>query len=342
MSDNKPPDMDEVKGRSRPRGGVPPVRIPPLGAQPILGENDEPLSMSEQAAILTDPTNPLSPMYDPSAAAAHPPPPQGSPRPPAARTRQPLTVLPEAARSQPGFRPGAGAMVSGNQPDLQSGRAQSGILSPETSDGLHALANFQEAAEAHQKKVVDDARAAQRSDPVREMLAQAGIEDEDLLEQFKNEMASNKLANAALRKAIELRCTPLDFDQLMEDGEARQAVEIRRTTQKVKGLSVVFRTISAGENLELRRMMFNDLYGEAYVREKFSILQLAAGLFSINERPLPTHLKEGYFDADLFSEKLKMVMRYPVVMMASLSINYSWFHDRTEDLFVDMGEVKNG
>ncbi len=60
--------MAAIKSRGKPLGGAPPVKVPPLNAEPIFGPDGEPLTMAQQAEVLRDPRNPLSPNYDPTLA----------------------------------------------------------------------------------------------------------------------------------------------------------------------------------------------------------------------------------------------------------------------------------
>jgi hypothetical protein len=107
-----------VKNKDRPVGGVPPVKIPPLDAEPLEGGG----SMSDQAAILQDPSSPLSPTYDPDLAPIAPPPRRG--------------VRPDPATP---YRP---------------------KLSPATVEGMEAVQEFQRAAEAVQAKAAAEVEAA--------------------------------------------------------------------------------------------------------------------------------------------------------------------------------------
>ena len=83
--------------------------------------------------------------------------------------------------------------------------------------------------------------------------------------------------------------------------------------------------------------------GDQYVYDMLSMSQLAAGLYAINNRPLPDHLDDKRnFNRELFDKKFKIVKSYPLAMLASLSINFTWFDQRTRKLFVDIEPLKNG
>jgi hypothetical protein len=84
-----PTSLDKIKNREVPRGGEQ-VSIPPLDAKPVVTQGGGGAPMSQQAELLRDPANPLSPRYDPRMAAGQMPP-QGPGSPPGARKPQPLS-----------------------------------------------------------------------------------------------------------------------------------------------------------------------------------------------------------------------------------------------------------
>jgi len=119
--------LARAKSKDRPVGGTPPVRIPPLDAEPLDGGGP----MARQAGVLSDPTSPLSPNYDPS-----------TPVPPARRPIRPQ--MPPVAEGQP-YHP---------------------QLSPQTVEGLDAIKQFQAEAEEAQKRAAEE--AANAPDPARQ------------------------------------------------------------------------------------------------------------------------------------------------------------------------------
>ncbi len=73
------------------------------------------------------------------------------------------------------------------------------------------------------------------------------------------------------------------------------------------------------------------------------MMQMTAGLYAINERPLPTHLDEKRrFNKDLFYIKLDIVKSYAIQMLAMIGLNFTWFDQRTRELFFDLEPLKNG
>lgn len=349
--------MAAIKSRGKPVGGAPPVKIPPLNADPIMGPDGEALTMAQQAEILRDPRSPLSPHYDPTlaeAAAAADREQAASMDPYALRTARqggempkkqggPFggTLPPEAAQD-PRFRPGVGSMYAQNQPGLQHprpGQGQPGkpSLSEETVEGLEALKKFNQEAQETQEKEA----ATATKDHVEKGLEDRIADDLGLDDDFMKEIRARRgeLDTPELQKAIEERCKPMSIDQLIEEGELRQLVPIVRDKFMVE-----FRTISGEEDLAIKRELYVERNApDIYLFDKLQMMQLCAGVYAINGRPLTDHLNDKRrFDKDQFLLKFKQVNAMPLPMLASLSINFAWFDGRARKLFVDLDELKNG
>lgn len=353
--------MEAIKSRGKPVGGAPPVKIPPLDADPIYGPNGEPLTMQQQAEILRDPRSPLSPHYDPTlaeTASAVQREQAGNMDPYALRTAREggkMTkrpggpfggTLPPEAQQDPRFRPGVGSMYAANQPGLQGapgappqpgaapGKPQ---LSQETVEGLEALKKFNEDAQAAQEKQAETAvkEAVEKEIPDR-LAADLGLDD-DFMKEIRARRAD--LDTEELMKAIEERCKPMSIEQLIEEGELRQLVPIVRDKFVVE-----FRTISGEEDLAIKRELYVERNApDIYLFDKLNMMQLTAGIYSINGKPLADHLNDKRrFDKEQFLLKFKQVNSMPLPMLASLSINYTWFDRRARKLFVDLDELKNG
>lgn len=215
-------------------------------------------------------------------------------------------------------------------------------MSEETVEGLEAIKEFQDQAEAaalaeaeQVESKVDEVIEQKAEDELKENL---GLDDQ-MFEELR--AAKNELNTPELRKAIEDRCEPLDVIQLIEEGEARQVVPIIR-----EKFMPTFRTMSGQEDLELKRLAFKRSESDIYLVDRFNLMQLTAGLYAVNDQVLPTHLTEsGIIDPKeptAFWRKFKRVISYPIQMLASLSINYSWFDQRARGLFKDLGPLKNG
>ena len=343
--------MADVKSRSRPVGGVDEVSIPPLDAEPMTGPDGRGLTMHEQAETLKDPANPLSPYYDPALA-------EQQRRGQAARSAQmdphalraaqqgheqaqapqgPFGgVLNPEAQADPSFRPGVGSMYAGNQPGLQKGSKRSKVLKKETVEGIEALRQFNEEAAELQKKQLEEAQDDEKT-PVEKLAEEMGIENpEEFFSQFRAEV--DELNTPELRKSIEDRCEELSIEQLIEEGEVRQDVPIVRAK-----FIPTFRTVTGDEDLSIKRRLYGVQGGEQYIYDLMGMSHLTAGLYAINSRPLPSHLDDTrQFNEALFKKKFKIVKSYPLSMVASLSINFTWFDKRTRKLFIDIEPLKNG
>jgi len=345
--------MQQIKGRGKPLGGAPPVHIPPLDAKPMMDADGNPMTMHSQAEALRDPTSPLSPLYDPKLALA-----VGSQRQmdPYAlrgdRNAQPATqpgpfggILPPEAVRDPRFVQGVGSMYAANQPALRNRGSQQErkmTLSEETLAGLDAIRRFQEDATKAQDGVVKkeeekDKASIQETSPTPPFKDQPDLSG--LLEQIRSEqerMGEDRIDK--LRKEIEARCEPLSVERLIEEGEARQEVPIVRDK-----LVVTYRTLSGEEDLAIKRELYGVQGGDNYLIDLLGMMQMTAGIYAINRRPLPFHLDDRRrWNKDLFYAKLDIVKAYPIQMLAIIGLNFTWFDQRTRELFIDLEPLKNG
>lgn len=318
--------------------------------------------MHQQAEALQDPTNPNSPMYDPRLAeladqqaigelrhTSMDPNPQ--PRAQTRRSAGPFggiggPTLPPEAQKDPRFVGGVGSAYADNQPHpaFRGQQARSGrkALSEETVEGLEALKKFQGAAQKEQEDQSGDATKKDQEERIEGDSPEAlkdllGTDNpEEFFAQFRQQM--DQLATPELRESIESRCEEMSLEQMLEEGEIRQEVPIVRNK-----FMPTFRTLSGEESLSIKRHMFGVAGGDVYINELLSVYQLTAGLFAVNGSPLPTHLDDKKrFSKDLFLAKFKRVSSFPQSMLASLSINFMWFDQRSRKLFVDLDELKNG
>lgn len=320
--------MARIKQPRQPLGGAPEVKIPPLDAQLIEGGG----TMQEQAEILQDPASPLSPAYNPQLADMH--------------AQQKFAALPPSAREQPGFMPGVGSMIAGNQPFIgERGQQtpQAGYkpkLSDATKQGLQALGDFhQQAAQAQQQAAQPQQRAQRPPLPpasppdegLDEDLEATRQEIEDMLQQSQE---FNVFNDPERRKRIEANLEPMDVTEIIVHGELRQTIPL------LDKLSITLRTVTGEEDLEVKRMMYGEKGGELYMMEKYNTLQLALGLVAVNEQELPTHLgKEGLFDLELFNAKYRKVIRFPVQLLADFCVQYTWFDERVRGMLAGQTEA---
>lgn len=340
--------MNRLKQPRQVHGGAPPVRVPPLNADPLeMGG-----TMADQAEILRDPKSPLSPAYSPELAMMSKKEPPGAPRmAPGGGVDDggPFSLVGEDAPQQPGFRPGIGSMYRGNQPGLQSGApsAQDGYkpqLSEETRESMRTLADFHAAAEKQQAMGASSAADPQKE--TREKQA-AQLEkqidgDADILQDLQEALDDpaqwNLLNNPKRRKEIEARTPKMEITDVILYGEVRQTVPV-----VPEQLEVTYRSVSADEDLAVKQLMFGESGGDRYLMDKYTIMQINLALVAINGEELPTHLNENKkFDEALFLAKLEKVTRFPVQFIADLGIQYLWFDERVRRLFLGgTDELKN-
>ncbi|CAB4131305.1 hypothetical protein UFOVP276_171 [uncultured Caudovirales phage] len=310
--------MDQIKSGGRPVGGVPPVKIPPLDAEPLKGGG----TMTSQAAPLSDPRNPLSPAYSPELAAM------------AAKQGGPFSTLPEEAKQDPRFRAGVGSMIAENQPHLASPPAPSGerkpILREETQRDLEKLASFQQTAENIQQKALDE-----QDKQVEEEIAKDSATYSAEINAILNDDDINLLNNPTRRKDVESRLSPLNIEDILVYGELRQEVPVVPGKTKYE-----FRSTTGEEDLAVKRMMFGETGGDRYMIDKFGLMNLALGLVAINGMALPSHLNDKKrFDETLFIRKYETLMKFPVQLLADMSVQYMWFDQRVRRLFVKSAEA---
>lgn len=231
---------------------------------------------------------------------------------PAARSGVPQVAVPQQAVDQAN----AGQMQQGRQGEpVNPPRPEGAGLRPETVQQLEAV------------------NRANQEPKKEEGLETAGKELESLddfeLDEFGNRVRS-LLNNKARRDVIEGRCEEMSIEELITRGEVRQKVPI------IPGkFEPVYRSVSGDEDLFIKRKMSPERGSDQYILDKFSVMNLAAGLYALNGKPLPSHLDAGGEpDEALFQAKYKIVSRMPLAMLADLSVNYTWFGRRVQKLFV--------
>jgi len=333
---------DKLKAPRQPLGGAPPVKIPPLDADPLPGGGP----MHEQASVLQDPTSPLSPVYNPQLALMK------KQQQIQAQQDGPFAVLPHGAENDPNFVKGVGSMISGNQPQLRSGprsgdpTAYKPVLSEKTRESMEALAAFQQQAERMQEQSIKPAQTAEekeREDETANLGKVAAKTEQDMYEELRdiigNSEQFNLLNNPKRRKEIEARLSKLDITDVLTYGEVRQDVTVRPDGKLV----VSYRSVSAEEDLAVKQMMFGETGGDRYLMDKYTIMQLTLALVSINGEELPSHLDDRKkFNEEKFLKKFEAVVRFPIQFIADLGVQYLWFDERVRQLFVGSSEeLKN-
>jgi len=314
---------DHVK-KDMPLGGpARSVHIPRLDAKPLERGG----TMEQQAAVLTDPTSPLSPAYNPTLAMER----KGQ------HMKGPFEPLPEEATQDPRYRPGMGSRVAGNQPQLTSGGEYKPPISKESLDTLREFAEKAEQAQLAEAAPKPSASAS-APDKAEEAERQISSVGSDLEKEIKSLLGEDEtfdhLNNPIRRKEIEARLEPLDLTDLIIQGELRQTVNI------VPGkLEVEFRSPSSEEDLAVKRMIYEEKGSDRYVMDKYLILNLALAVVSLNGQEFPTHLdSSGSFDDKLFAKKFQRVKKLPIQLVADLALQYSWFDRRVRLLLSNQTE----
>jgi hypothetical protein len=229
--------------------------------------------------------------------------------------------------------PGVGSAYAGNQPGLAQlptdehgnqkeiderlmPRPAGAGLRPDTVDGLNKLAQVQD-------KKSDDEELEKINKELED------LDDEYITDEFGNRVKS-LLANKERRKAIEARCMPMDFDDLLMKGSVDQKVPIFPGK-----FEPTFRSPQALEDEAMNERMALVRGSDRQIMDRFALYRLTCGLVKINNRVLPTHLgADGTVNDDLFDAKFKMVVRLATPIIADLSVNFTWFMKRVEKLLV--------
>lgn len=225
--------------------------------------------------------------------------------------------------NQPAARQQTSSQQSSEQPTgtyINPPRPEGSGLSPKTLEGLKAVAEANVSSE-DSKQVDKDLEETQRE---IEDLSDGWMTDE-----FGHRVR-NLLNNKQRRELIESRCEPLTIEDLITLGEVRQRVPV------IPGkFEPTYRSSGGHEDIFIKKLLSNERGSEQYILDLYSLMSLAAGIFSLNGKEYPSHInKEGDPDEKLFREKLKIVGRHPLAMLADLSVNFIWFGKRVQKLFV--------
>lgn len=134
-----------------------------------------------------------------------------------------------------------------------------------------------------------------------------------------------KLANVALRKAVEAKLKPISIDDLFISGEVRQRVEI------IPGkLSVVFRSLRTGEDLYVKKRLIEVKTESArYAEERFLLQNMCCFIHEINSETFPPIMDSNdKIDDKAFEERFLKISKMPQVLLDRLWIHWRWFEDR--------------
>lgn len=221
--------------------------------------------------------------------------------------------------------PGIGSAYVANQPALRQSPPPQEYQNPPRPAGAGLSAKTAEQLEAVAKANIPESEKKTEAKSQEDEISEALDEVFDF-DEFGNKM-KDLLANKERRDLIESRCEALSLMDLLVDRELRQVVPILPNKYYP-----TFRTMSGDEDLEIKRLVSFDKGSETYVYARFAVLNLTCGLYAMNGKVLPDHLKEGAFNKELFLEKYKSIAKYPVQILADLNANYIWFDRRVRAL----------
>jgi hypothetical protein len=145
-----------------------------------------------------------------------------------------------------------------------------------------------------------------------------------------------KLMTPERKKAIEERLKPMDIADLIVKSEIRQDIPIIP-----KKLVVTLRTFTQKEYIWMLEHMYKYAGSTAYTNELLNTFKMVCTLVAVNGKLIPDHRVNGAVDEKKFKEKMEIVSRFPVSLLADFSVQASWFNDRVLDLFT-YDNLKNG
>lgn len=146
-----------------------------------------------------------------------------------------------------------------------------------------------------------------------------------------------------LRAAVERRCQPMDFGDLVLSGRVLQKVPVLPGK-----LVVTFQSLVGGETFWVERTVGKQDLDRMSRGAWMIYARLALTLVEVNGQRLPTHGGTGAgtpvaVDDKLFDEKLARVMLLGERIIEMLIVNMTWFEHRVGQLFEDdFDRLKNG
>ncbi len=252
-------------------------------------------------------------------------------QPPAAAKPRDQIIPPEqreALERDGRLIPGVGSAYAANQPAMRNQSEKPGdpeVANPPRAEGglrpetVRQLDDLGKVVEGRVDEAAEDRVA-------REVSQEDAIDFGELGQKMRN-LLNNKQRREAIEKRI---IDVIDIEDLILHQELRQRVPI------IPGRFVpTYRTTSGHEDMWVKRMMGGETGSETYIVDRYAMMNLCCGLFSINDKILPTHLdKDGRIEEKLFNAKYAALLRYPLQVLADLSVNYVWFSRRAEKALV--------
>lgn len=161
----------------------------------------------------------------------------------------------------------------------------------------------------------------------------ADEEPNALLDLLRGDETDDLLNNEVNRRRVEQDLAEMDFENYLLTGEVVQEVTLRQ------GFRITYRSLTTGEDLEIKRLMYGIKGSDRYVNDLYAIRCLAASLFKVNDKPLPSHLGENQkLSEPLLLTKVDHVFRWSVHLTRYAYVNFVWFDERVQKMVAGIGE----
>jgi hypothetical protein len=137
-----------------------------------------------------------------------------------------------------------------------------------------------------------------------------------------------------VRRVIEKRCQPMDFNDLLLSGNVRQLVPI------IPGkIEVEFQSLTGKEmdwtSTYASRVAVDRGETSLFANTFTTWLQLTLSIYSLNGSLYPTHMDKGAIDVSVALDKYKRLMSQPDSTLSLILTNFGWFNARVQMLYTD-------
>tara|TARA_B100001250_G_scaffold409845_1_gene435019 strand:- start:5174 stop:5983 length:810 start_codon:yes stop_codon:yes gene_type:complete len=145
--------------------------------------------------------------------------------------------------------------------------------------------------------------------------------------------------NPVTRRAIEAKCSEMDFADLIITGRVSQVIPM--VDEK---LVVVFRSLLANENFWIEKNAQEHATTDWAMRSWMGYARLTMSVESLNGKEFSPYVDtSGQVDKVMFAKSFQQVMGMGEKLIELLLINLNWFNDRVENLYKhDFEKLKNG
>ncbi len=213
-------------------------------------------------------------------------------------------------------------------------------LSDETLAGMKALET------AIRDQQTKDQKAVERAKEVLEEEGETkvGLEvDEEIARQFSTVFYRNTpIDNPRTRKAIEARCSEINFEDLILSGRVAQLVPIIKDKLEVVFQSLQTRDLIWIDEEREKRHGTESVEGATWA----GYAKLALSLVALNDVEFVNCFgKDDSIDNDKFDLKYDQLIGKNDKMTEALFVNYGWFDDRVLRMFSpdeEFEQLKNG